>query len=243
MTQEDMSASSTDRGLLTPENCGVVFIDHQPQMFFGVASMDRQALLNNVLVLAKAAKIFAVPVILTAVESTGFSGNITPQLLNLFPDQAPIERSSMNAWDSKDFIAAVKSTGRRNFLIAALWSEACLAFPALQMLEEGYGIYAVEDASGGTSQTAHAAAIRRIEQAGAVSLTALQILLEFQRDWARKEHYEEVLAVVKEHCGAYGQGVEYARTMVHNAPATRFRYDVGGATYAHVPASLPSRKD
>src|SRR3977135_4730786 len=107
-----MSLSSTDKGLLTPDNCAVIFIDHQPQMFFGVASIDRQDLLNNVLVLAKAAKIFGVPVILTAVESKGFSGNITPQLLDLFPDQAPIERSSMNAWDSKHLVAAVKSTRR-----------------------------------------------------------------------------------------------------------------------------------
>ena len=205
-----MSASSTDKGLLTPDNCAVLFIDHQPQMFFGVANIDRQDLLNNVLVLAKAAKIFGVPVILTAVESKGFSGNITPQLLDLFPDQTPVERTSMNAWDDQEFVAAVKKTGRRNILIAALWSEACLAFPALQMLEEGYGVYAVEDASGGTSKTAHDAAIRRVEQAGGVSLTALQVLLEFQRDWARKEHYDEVMAVVKEHSGTYGQGVEYA---------------------------------
>ncbi|HEX4119693.1 MAG TPA: hydrolase [Verrucomicrobiae bacterium] len=210
-----MSASSTDKGLLTPDNCAVIFIDHQPQLFFGVASIDRQALLNNVLVLAKAAKIFGVPVILTAVESKGFSGSITPQLLDLFPEVRPIERTSMNSWDSREFVSAVKTTGRKNFLIAALWTEACLTFPALQMLEEGYGIYAVEDASGGASTTAHEAAIRRVEQAGAVSVTALQVLLEFQRDWSRKAHYDEVMAVVKEHCGAYGQGVEYAYTMVH----------------------------
>lgn len=216
-----MSASSTDKGLLTPDNCAVIFIDHQPQMFFGVANIDRQHLLGNVLVLAKAARIFRVPAILTAVESEGFSGYITPQLLDVFPDQTPIERSSMNAWDSQEFVAAVKKTGRKNVLIAALWSEVCLAFPALQMLEEGYGVYAVEDASGGTSPIAHAAAIRRIEQAGAVSVTALQVLLEFQRDWARKEHYDEVMAVVREHCGAYGQGLEYAATMVHKAPPSR----------------------
>ena len=235
-----MSASSTDRGLLTPENCCVVFIDHQPQMFFGVASIDRQALLNNVLVLAKAAKIFRVPVILTAVESNAFSGNITPQLLNVFPDESPIERTSMNAWDSKEFMSAVNKTGRRNFLIAALWSEACLAFPALQMLEEGYGIYAVEDASGGTSTMAHKAAIRRIEQAGGVSLTALQVLLEFQRDWARRGHYEEVMAVVREHCGAYGQGVEYAETMVHKAPATRCQQSDATPIRALAAANLSS---
>jgi nicotinamidase-related amidase len=205
-----MSVSSTDRGLLTPENCGIVFIDHQPEMFSAVGSMDRQRLLTNVLCLAKTARIFAVPVILTAIESTPFRGHITPQLRALFPDRSPIERSSMNAWDSRDFVAAVKRSGRRNFLIAALWSEACLTFPALQMLEEGYGIYAVEDASGGTTQSAHAAAIRRIEQAGGVSLTALQVLLEFQRDWARKDHFDEVLALVKEHSSACGQPVAYA---------------------------------
>jgi len=205
-----MSASSTDKGLLTPENCGIVFIDHQPQMFFGVASMDRQVLLNNTLLLAKTAKLFAVPVIMTAVGSAASNGGITPQLLALFPDLAPIERTSLNAWDSNEFITAVKRSGRKNFVIAALLSEACLAFPALQMLEEGYGIYVVEDASGGTSQMAHAAAIRRIEQAGAVSLTALQVLLEFQRDWARKEHYEEAMAMVKEHCAAYRHAVEFA---------------------------------
>jgi nicotinamidase-related amidase len=216
-----MSASSTDKGLLTPNNCTVVFVDHQPQMFFGVANIDRQHLLNNVLVLAKAAKIFRVPVILTAVASNEFSGEITPRLLDVFPEQTPIERSSMNAWDSQEFVAAVKKIGRKNVLIAALWSEVCLTFPALQMLEEGYGVYAVEDASGGASPVAHAAAIRRIEQAGAVSVTALQVLLEFQRDWARQEHYDEVMAVVREHCGAYGQGVEYAATMVHKAPPSR----------------------
>ncbi len=212
-----MSASSTDRGLLTPENCGVVFIDHQPQMFFGVANIDRQTLLNNLLVLAKAAKIFGVPVILTAVESNGFSRNITPQLRELFPDQQPIEHTGMNAWDNQEFVAAVKRTGRKNFIIAAPWSETCLAFPAVQMLEEGLGIYVVEDASGGMSQTAHAAAIRRIEQAGGVSLTALQVLLEFQRDWARGQHFDEVMAVVKEHCCGYGRGVDGAATMVRKS--------------------------
>ena len=166
-----------------------------------MANGDRQDLLDNLQLLAKAARLFSVPVILTAVESKGFSGEIAPQLLELFPDQTPIERSSMNAWDNPAFVAAVKSTGRRNFLLAALWSEACLAFPALQMLEEGYGVYAVKDASRGTSPAAQETALRRVEQAGGVSLTALQVLLEFQRDWARTEHYDEVMAIVKERCG------------------------------------------
>src|SRR5258707_11265062 len=104
-----MILSSTDKGLLTPDNCAVIFIDHQPQMFFGVANIDRQDLLNNVLVLAKAAKIFHVPVILTAVESQGVSGNITPQLLHLFPNQKPIERSSLKSCENKKHVAAAKS--------------------------------------------------------------------------------------------------------------------------------------
>src|SRR5882724_4162003 len=132
--QRTMSASSTDKGLLTPENCAVIFIDHQPQIFLGVGNLDRQELLNSVLVLAKAAKIFGVPVILAAVECAGAGGNITRELLNLFPNQTPIECSSMNAWDSNEFISAVKKSGRKNLVIAALWSEVCLVMPALQAL-------------------------------------------------------------------------------------------------------------
>lgn len=208
-------------GLLNPQNCAVIFIDHQPQMTFGVANIDRQTLLNNTLLLAKAAKIFKVPTVLTTVETMSFSGYMWPQLLDLFPGLEPIERSSMNSWEDAKFVAAVEKTGRKKLVMAALWTEVCLAFPAIQALEAGYEVYAVEDASGGTSVTAHNAALRRIEQAGAVPVTALQVLLEFQRDWARKETYNEVIAAVKEHCGAYGQGVEYAYTMVHKQPASR----------------------
>jgi len=207
--------------LLNPQNSTVIFIDFQPQMTFGVANIDRQTLFNNVLLLAKAAKIFKVPTVLTAVESKGFSGYMWPQLLDLFPGQEPIERSSMNSWEDTKFVAAVKATGRKKLIMAALWTEVCLAFPALEAMKAGFEVYAVEDASGGTSITAHNAAMRRVEQAGAVPMTALQVLLEYQRDWAHKETYNDVMAVVKEHCGAYGQGVEYAYTMVHGAPPSR----------------------
>jgi nicotinamidase-related amidase len=207
--------------LLNPANSAVIFIDFQPQMTFGVANIDRQTLFNNVLLLANAAKIFNVPTILTTVETKSFSGNMWPQLLDLFPGQEPIERSSMNSWEDDKFVAAVKATGRKKLVMAALWTEVCLTFPALDGMKSGFEVYAVEDASGGTSLTAHNAAMRRIEQAGAVPVTALQVLLEYQRDWARKDSYNDVMAVVKELCGAYGQGVEYAYTMVHGAPASR----------------------
>jgi len=214
-----MSVSSTDKGLLTPANCAVIFLDHQPELLSGVANGDRKDLLDNLQVLAKAARLFDVPVILTAVESKGFSGKIAPQLLTLFPSQTPIERSSMNAWDDPAFVAAVRNTGRRNFVLAALWSEACLAFPALQMLEEGYGIYAVKDASRAMNAAAQETALRRIEQAGGVCLTALQVLLEFQRDWARTEHGEEVLAIVKERYGSASPQARRRAIRVHNASA------------------------
>ena len=113
----------------------------------------------------------------------------------------------MNSWEDEKFVAAVKTTGRKKLIMAALWTEVCLTFPALEAIKAGYEVYAVEDASGGTSVTAHNAAMRRIEQAGAVPMTALQVLLEYQRDWAHKETYNAVMEIVKEHCGAYGQGV------------------------------------
>ena len=211
--------------LLNPQNSAVIFIDFQPQMTFGVANIDRQSLFNNVMLLAKTAKIFNVPTILTTVETKNFSGNMWPQLLDIFPNQNLIERSSMNSWEDAKFVEAVAATGRKKLIMAALWTEVCLAFPALEAIKAGYEVYAVEDASGGTSLTAHNAAMRRIEQAGAVPMTALQTLLEYQRDWAHKDTYNEVIETVKEHCGAYGQGVEYAYTMVHGAPASR----AGGA--------------
>ena len=207
--------------LLTPQNCCVIFIDHQPQMTFGVASIDRQTLVNNTLMLAKSARAFKVPTILTTVETQSFSGPMWPQLLDVFPSQKPIERTSMNSWEDAKFVEAVKATGRKKLVMAALWTEVCLAFPAIQAMEAGFEVYAVEDASGGTSEVAHRAAMDRIVQAGAVPVTAIQVLLEFQRDWARKETYNDVMAIVKEHCGAYGQGVEYAYTMVHKQPASR----------------------
>lgn len=207
--------------LLNPLNSALILIDFQPQMTFGVANIDRQTLFNNVMLLAKAAKIFNVPTVLTTVETKSFSGNFWPQVLDIFPGQEPVERSSMNSWEDAKLVEAVVATGRKKLVMAALWTEVCLTFPALEAIKAGYEVYAVEDASGGTSVAAHNAAMRRIEQAGAVPVTALQVLLEYQRDWAHKDTYNAVIEVVKEHCGAYGQGVEYAYTMVHGAPASR----------------------
>jgi len=211
--------------LLTPQNCAVILIDHQPAMTAGVSNIDRQTLINNTVGLAKAAKAFNVPVILTAVETKGFSGNFWPQVTELFPNQTPIERSSMNSWEDEKFVAAVKATGRKKLVIAALWTEVCLCFPALCALKDGFEVYAVEDCSGGTTIVAHNAAMVRMQQAGVVPVTWNQVMLEFQRDWSRKSTYDAVMKIVLEHGGAYGQSVEYAYTMVHKAPPCPERYE------------------
>ena len=207
--------------LLTPENCTLIFIDHQPQMLFGVANIERQVLINNVVGLAKAAKTFNIPTILTTVETESFSGFMWPQLLRVFPDQKPIERSSMNSWDEPKFVAEVERIGRKKLVIAALWTEVCLAFPAIDALRAGYEVYAVLDASGGMSKEIHDTAVMRLVQAGVVPVTWVQVMLEWQRDWARKQTYDAVIEIVKEHCGAYGSGVEYAYTMVHKLPPSK----------------------
>lgn len=210
--------SNTDGGLITADNSAVVFIDHQPQMTFGVANIDRQQLINNVVMLAKGAQAFGVPTLLTAVETESFSGYIWPQLMDVFPGVHPIERSSMNSWDDPAFRAAIESTGRKNIIISGLWTEVCVAWPTLNMIDQGYNVYIVEDACGATSPLAHEAAIRRCVQAGAVPMTTIATVLEFQRDWANRDHYDELMKLFREYAGAYGSGIEYAYSMVHKAP-------------------------
>ena len=207
-----MNKSSLE--LLNPTNCVLALIDHEPQMFFGVQGADRQTITNNVVGLAKAAKIFNVPTILTTVEAKGFSGPLIPQLQAVFPDQKPIDRTSMNSWEDKNFVAAIEKTGKKKIVMAALWTEVCLAFPAISAIKAGFEVYAVIDASGASSVEAHEIAIKRMVQAGVIPVTWLQVLCELQRDWARKETYAEVMKLLKEHAGAYGNGIFYAETML-----------------------------
>jgi nicotinamidase-related amidase len=200
-------------------------------MMFGVAGVDRQSIINNTVALGKAARVFDVPVVLTTVETKSFSGNLWPQIRAVFPEQPAIERSSMNAWDDKNFVAAIKATGRKKIVLAGLWTEVCVAFPSVQAIHDGYEVYVVEDCCGDVSQLAHDNAMKRVIQAGAKPVTSLQVMLEFQRDWAEKDTYDAVMDIVKTHYGAYGVGVEYAYTMVHNAPPTVFpKYVIPSAT-------------
>jgi nicotinamidase-related amidase len=204
--------------VLTPANSQIIFIDQQPQMAFGVQSIDRQVLKNNVVGLAKAARVFNIPTTITTVESESFSGYTFPELLDVFPGHKVLERSSMNSWDDQKVRDSLAANGRKKVVVAGLWTEVCNNTFALCAMAEGdYEIYMVADASGGTSKDAHDYAMQRMIQAGVVPMTWQQVLLEWQRDWAHKETYNEVMAIAKEHSGAYGMGVDYAYTMVHKA--------------------------
>lgn len=208
--------------LLTPQNCQMIFIDQQPQMAFGVQSIDRQVLKNNVVGLAKAAKAFGIPTTITTVETTSFSGPTFPELLQVFPEAPLLERTSMNSWDDqkvRDALAANAAEGRKKIVVSGLWTEVCnLGFALSCLADTDYEIYMVADASGGTSTEAHVYAMDRMVQVGVVPVTWQQVLLEWQRDWARRETYNDVMAIVQTHAGAYGMGVDYAYTMVHKAP-------------------------
>ena len=202
--------------VLTPQNSQIIFIDQQPQMAFGVQSIDRQTLKNNVVGLAKAARAFNIPTTITTVETDGFSGNTFPELLAVFPDHKILERTSMNSWDDQNVRDALAANGRKKIVVAGLWTEVCnTTFALCAMLEGDYEIYMVADASGGTSADAHKYAMDRMIQAGVVPVTWQQVMLEWQRDWARKETYDAVTGIAKEHSGAYGMGIDYAVTHVH----------------------------
>ncbi|HAS0853058.1 hydrolase [Enterobacter cloacae complex sp. ECL405] len=226
--------TSSKLEVLTPANCQIIFIDHQPQMAFGVQSIDRQVLKNNTVALAKAAKVFNIPTIITTVETESFSGNTYPELLDVFPGQDILERTSMNSWDDQKVRDALQANGKKKVVVAGLWTEVCNnSFALCAMLEGNYEIYMVADASGGTSKEAHDYAMQRMIQAGVIPVTWQQVMLEWQRDWARKETYTAVMDIVREHSGAYGMGVDYAYTMVHKAPS---RQKSEHRTLAPVPA-------
>jgi len=199
--------------LLTPKNHTLVLIDHQPQMAFATRSIDIAELRNNVTGLAKAAKTFKVPTILTTVAAKSFSGPIFPELQAVFPEQTPIDRTTMNTWEDQRVVDAVQKTGNKKVVMAALWTEVCLVQPVLSALDQGYEVYIVTDASGGVSKEAHDMAVQRMVQAGARPVTWLQYMLELQRDWARGETYAPVMKIASEHGGGYGLGIVYAKEM------------------------------
>ncbi|MFD4341429.1 hydrolase [Streptomyces anulatus] len=189
--------------LLTPEESVLVLIDHQPFQFANLNSHEPTMIVNNVVGLAKAAKVYDVPTILTTVlEERG--GLIVQGIQDVFPEQKPIDRTFINTWQDERVVDAVKATGRKKLILAGLWTEICLAMPAIQAAGEGFEVYAVTDASGGVSAEAHDMAVRRMVQAGVVPITWLAVMGEWQRDWAREETIPGAAEVQARHGGATG---------------------------------------
>jgi len=199
--------------LLTPDSCVLALIDYQPQMFFGTTSHDRMVILQNVQAVAKAAKLFEVPTVLSTVAAKSFSGDMLPEVQSVFPDYVPIDRMSMNAWEDINFRKAIEKSGKKKVVVAGLWTEACVSFPTVQMINEGYDIYVPTDSCGDVSVEAHERAVQRIVQAGAVPMTSLQFMFELQRDWGRSETYDGCMEILKAH-SAYGIGVRYAKAIL-----------------------------
>ncbi|HXJ38382.1 MAG TPA: hydrolase [Bryobacteraceae bacterium] len=174
--------------MLTSHNAALVVIDFQPVQVTSITTMERRALIANVVALARTAKLYDLPIVLSSVNvKTGLNQPTIHQITEVLPDIDIIDRTSINAWEDEDFVAAVKATGRKKLIMAALWTEVCLVFPALDAMNEGFEVYPVVDAVAGTSEEAHRAGLDRIMRAGARPTSWVQVICELQRDWLRKE--------------------------------------------------------
>jgi nicotinamidase-related amidase len=183
--------------LLTPQNAALLVIDYQPSQFAGVQSIDRDLLLENIVSTVKTAQAFDLPIVHSTINVASGRGQPTvPQLAELLEANPPVDRTTTNAWEDPGFLAAVRATGRRKLILCALWTEICMAFPALDALREGYEVYPVVDAIGGTSEEAHRTGIERVVQAGAQQITWVPLAVELQRDWARTETVDDVIEIV-----------------------------------------------
>lgn len=211
-----MNSKTGIDALLTPEKSIVVLIDHQPFQFANLHSHDPVIVQNNVVALAQAARTFDVPTILTTVtEQRG--GLLIKALQDVFPDQKPIDRTFINTWEDRKVVDVVKKSGRKQLVIAALWTEICLAMPVIQALGEGYDVFAVTDASGGVTLEAHEMAVHRMVQAGAVPITTLAVAAEWQRDWAREKTVPGMAAMLSQHGGGSGIALAWELQLLNTA--------------------------
>jgi nicotinamidase-related amidase len=183
--------------LLTPQNAALAVIDYQPSQFAAVKSMDQSLLLENIVSTVKTAKAFGIPIVHSTINVAAGRGQPTvPELAELLEDYPPVDRTSTNAWEDAGFLEAVRATGRRKLILCALWTEICMAFPALDAMREGYEVYPVVDAIGGTSEEAHRTGLERVVQAGGQPVTWVALAVELQRDWAREETVADVIEIV-----------------------------------------------
>jgi nicotinamidase-related amidase len=203
--------------LLTPEDSALLLIDHQGAQFANLHSHEPQLVVNNVVALAKTAKLLGVPTVLTTVVAAR-SGNIIGGIHDVFPDQQPIDRTFINAWQDTKFVNAVKKTGRKKLVIAGLWTEVCVAMPAIQAQGEGYDVYVVSDASGGVSVEAHTTSMDRMIQAGIKPITWVAVLCEWQRDWAaRPDTMGQLTNILIEHGGSSGTSFAWGYQLLASA--------------------------
>lgn len=200
--------------LLTPKDCALLLADQQAGLAFGVGSIDRQVLQGNTVALAKTASVFGLPVVATTSASKVYSGPLMPAIQSVLPNIKAIERRNMNVWEDDAAREAVVATGKRRLLVSGLLSEACVSFAVLSALADGYEVFVVADTCGGLTSTSHELALRRMEAAGAVLTSWVQVLLELQRDWTRHDTYDGARAIVEAHGGGYGIGLAYARDMI-----------------------------
>jgi nicotinamidase-related amidase len=200
--------------LLTPDECMLLLVDEQAGLAFAAGSADRQILRSNAVALARTAVAFGVPVVVSTSATKVYSGPLMPPLRAVLPGVTPIDRRSMNVWEDEAGRQAVLATGRKTLIVAGLLTEACVSFPVLCALAEGFSVHVASDVCGGLTLASHDAALRRMEQAGAAMTSWLQVLLEFQRDWTRHDTYEAARAIVVDHGGGYGIGLDYARDMI-----------------------------
>ena len=211
MASEPIRDPVKDR-LLTPKNSTFVIIDYQPVQVNSIASMDRQLLVNNIVGASRAAVVYGLPIVHSTVNvKTGLNKPPIPQIRKALKGIPTIDRTTINSWEDVEFRKAVEATGRRKLIMTALWTEACLTFPALDALKAGYEVYVVVDAVGGTSVAAHEAALRRIEQAGGRMISVPQLFCELQRDWARKETVPAFMNLFVETGGTAGIQFAYDR--------------------------------
>jgi nicotinamidase-related amidase len=199
--------------LLTPKNHALVLIDFQSQMAFATRSIDSIMLRNNAALISHGAAGFGVPTLLTTVAEKSFSGPMFDEVTEAFSGQELIDRTTMNCWEDANVIEVVNAIGKERVVLAGLWTSVCIVGPALSALEQGYDVYVIADACGDVSTEAHDRAMDRMVQAGAQPMTALQYLLELQRDWGRAETYGLTTGIAAKFGGAYGLGVIYAKTM------------------------------
>lgn len=199
--------------LISPTDHALILIDFQSQMSFATKSIDAVNLRNNAAMIAQAAAGFKVPTILTTVAEKSFSGPMFSEVTEPFPGQTLLDRTSMNTWEDAAVIDEVNRIGKDRLVFAGLWTSVCIVGPTLSALDQGYEVYVVTDACGDVSTEAHERAVERMIQAGVRPMTALQYLLELQRDWARTETYDMTTGIAKKYGGAYGLGIIYAKTM------------------------------